>query len=288
MKVVAGPASPGLGARVAEQLGAPLLPLETRTFPDGEGYLRIHGAVEGEEVLVVQATPTAGDVVALLQLLDASAGARRRTVAIPYFGYARQDRQFQPGEAVSARAVARAIEADPVFTVNIHSPQALSHFRAPVQDLDAAPLLGERIRRMGLRDPIVIAPDDGAEGLARRTAGKGEWDVLEKKRLSATEVQIRPKECAIQGRDVVLVDDMVTTGGTIAEAARMLQRQGPRQVLVACVHPVLAGNALDKLHKAGVPRLITTDTLERPQAGPIPLEVASVAPLIAEAAKKRR
>ncbi len=264
---VPGPACPQLGPRVARALGCPAAKVSHRTFPDGESYLRVEASLAGKHAVVVQSTGTALDLVALLQLADAGREAKRLTLVVPYFGYARQDRAFNPGEPVSARAVAEALRADDVLIVNVHSPATLKFFKVPARSLDASPLLGEAIGRAGLRKPLLVAPDDGAENLVRGAAGAcgADRDVLEKRRVSDTQVEITPKQVPAAGRDVVIVDDMVTTGGTIAEAAKMLRSQGASSVSVACVHAVLTPGAREKLQAAGVREFIATDTLDRPE-----------------------
>lgn len=277
--VVPGPACPRLGPRVARALGAPAARVSHRLFPDGESYLRVGTPLAGKHAVVVQSTGTPLDVVALLQLADVGREAKRLTLAVPYFGYARQDRAFRRGEPVSARAIAQSLRADKVLLVNVHSPATLRFFRVPARSLDGSPLLGSAIGAARLKRPLLVAPDDGAEGLARGAAeaAGADVDVLEKRRVSDTRVEIAPKRLPVSGRDVVIVDDMVTTGGTIAEAAKLLKRQGASGVSVACVHAVLTPGARERLRAAGVRRLIATDTLDRPEGR------VSVAGLIAEA-----
>lgn len=265
--VVPGPACPRLGPRVAQALGCPAARVVHRTFPDGESYLRVETPVAGKHMVAVQSTGSALDVVGLLQLADVGREAARLTLVIPYFGYARQDRSFNPGEPVSARAVAEALRADEVLIVNLHSPATLKFFKVPARSLDASPLIGEAVGRAGLKRPLLVAPDDGAENLVRGAASAcgAECDVLAKRRISDTQVEIIPKKVPAAGRDVVIVDDMVTTGGTIAEAAKLLKRQGASSVSVACVHAVLTPGAREKLQAAEVREFIATDTLDRPE-----------------------
>ncbi|MEM3164858.1 MAG: ribose-phosphate diphosphokinase [Halobacteria archaeon] len=265
--VVPGPACPSLGPRVAQALRCPAAKVSHRAFPDGESYVRIETPLAGKHAVVVHSTGTALDLIALLQLADAAREAGRLTLVVPYFGYARQDRPFNPGEPVSARVVAEAIRAHEVILVNVHSPATLKFFKVPARSLDASPLLGEAIGGAGLKKLLLVAPDDGAEHLVRGAAGAcgADRDVLEKKRVSDTRVEITPKKVPAAGRDVVIVDDMVTTGGTIAEAAKLLKKQGASSVSVACVHPVLTPGAREKLQAAGIKEFIATDTLDRPE-----------------------
>ncbi len=276
LKIVGGHASQNLAAKVAKLLRCDLLDLEFKRFPDGEVYTRVLGEVAGE-IAIIQSTPNDGEFIHLLQLIDACEGAKI-TAIVPYFGYARQDRRFQQGEAISARAMARALEVDRIFTINIHNKKVLQFFKCPAQDLDASPLLGEYLSKI-IENPVLIAPDEGAVKLAEAVAGKFdlEYDCLAKTRLSAEKVEIKSKKLSVEGRDIVLIDDIISTGGTILEAAKLLKLQGARGIYVACVHAVLAGAALSKLYSSGVKEVISTDTLEKSTG------VVSVAPLIANA-----
>ncbi len=282
MRVVAGPASQLLATRVASLLKCGMDLTEYKEFPDGEVYCRVTGDIKNRDVVIVQSTFRAQDLIYLLELIDACDEAASVTVVVPYFGYARQDKRFKPGEPVTARALAKCIKADRVFTVNIHDRSVLKYFPCEAVDLNAAPELGNYIDGMELRETTILAPDDGALNLVRSAAEpRGlHYDYLEKTRLSGEEVKIAPKNLDITGRDVVIMDDIISTGGTIAEAIKLLKAQGVRDVYVACVHPVFAHNAYLKLHDAGVREVIATDTLERA------LSKVSVAPAIAEAVKE--
>jgi len=282
MRVVAGPASQLLATRVASLLKCGMDLTEYKEFPDGEVYCRGTGDIKNRDVVIVQSTFRAQDLIYLLELIDACDEAASVTVVVPYFGYARQDKRFKPGEPVTARALAKCIKADRVFTVNIHDRSVLKYFPCEAVDLNAAPELGNYIDGMELRETTILAPDDGALNLVRSAAEpRGlHYDYLEKTRLSGEEVKIAPKNLDITGRDVVIMDDIISTGGTIAEAIKLLKAQGVRDVYVACVHPVFAHNAYLKLHDAGVREVIATDTLERA------LSKVSGAPAIAEAVKE--
>lgn len=281
MKIVGGPASQLLASRTARALGTEPVLCEFNRFPDGELYLRIADEIKNESVTLIQSTPTDSDLVSLLQLIDACNEAKELNVVIPYMGYSRQDKRFKPGEPISARAVARCINADRVFTVNIHEKSVLGYFPCPAKNLDAAKLLGEYIAGFGLENPILVAPDEGAEGLVKKvSSGLGfDYDHLQKTRLSGDTVTIKTKNIDVSGRHVVLVDDMIATGGTMTESIKMLKDQGAVDVYLACVHPVLARNAVLRLFNAGIKDIIATDTLEKSES------ILSVAPLIADALK---
>nr|WP_197535234.1 ribose-phosphate diphosphokinase [Methanocella arvoryzae] len=282
MRIVAGPASQLLATRTAALLGCDIDLTDYKEFPDGEVYSRVTGEVAGNDIVIIQSTPTARDYIYLLQLIDACDEAKSLKVVIPYFGYARQDKRFNPGEPISSRAIARTIKADQVFTINIHDRSVLAHFPCKAEDLNVAPEIGNHIEGMKLHNPLVLAPDDGALNLVKSAATlKGlAYDYLEKTRLSGTEVKIAPKNLDVKGRDVVLLDDIVSTGGTIAEAAKLLRVIGAKDVHLGCVHPVLVGNAVIKLYRAGIKSVISTDTLEKATSR------ISAAPIIAEALRK--
>ncbi len=281
MNIIGGPASQLLAGRVAEELDSNLLVGEFKRFPDGELYTRLLGDFAGDNVTIIQSTVTDSDFVSLLQLMDACEDASRINVVIPYMGYARQDKIFKQGEPISARAVARAIKADNVYTINIHAESILGYFDAKSVNLDAAPVIGNYVKNMELKDPFIIAPDDGAIGLARSASENLglEYEFLEKTRLSGDTVMLKSKNMAVKGRDVIIIDDIISTGGTMAETISLLRNQGAHEVFVACVHPVLSSNAVLKLFKAGVKGIIATDTIEKG------VSVVSVAPVIAEAIK---
>ncbi|MBN1323132.1 MAG: ribose-phosphate diphosphokinase [Methanotrichaceae archaeon] len=278
--IIGGPSSQLLAGRVAGLMGEDLALCDYRHFPDGEAYTQILSDLD-EEVAVIQSTPTDRDIIYLLQLLDICKDSRVSLV-IPYFGYARQDKIFQPGEPLTARAVAQALnpflEAGRVFTVNIHAPSVLDHFSSPARNLDATLLLADKIRDLDLRDPVIISPDKGAVRMARSAAEHlgAEYDYLEKTRHSGSEVSMAPKEIQVNGRDLVICDDMIATGETMATAIALLRRQGARRVYLAAVHPVLTGSAILKLYRSGVEAILATDTLDRG------VSTISVAPLIAE------
>jgi len=281
MMIIGGPSSQLLAGRVAGLLREDLALCEYRSFPDGEAYTQVLTEID-DEVVLIQSTPTDRDIVNLLQLLDICRDSSLSLV-VPYFGYARQDKIFQPGEPLTARAVARAlnpfIEGGRIFTVNIHAPSVLGHFSSPARNLDATLLLADKIRDLDLQDPVIISPDKGAVAMARSAAEHlgAEFDYLEKTRHSGSEVSMAPKEIDIRGRDLVITDDMIATGGTMATAIAFLRRQGAKKVYLAAVHPVLTGSAVLKLYRSGVEAILATDTLDRG------VSTVSVAPLIADA-----
>lgn len=281
MDLIGGPASQLLAGRVSNILKNNLLISDFKRFPDGELYTRVLDDFTCDVVTIIQSTVTDSDFVSLLQLIDACRDVSRINVVIPYMGYARQDKRFKPGEPISARAIAEAIKADNVYIVNIHEESILDHFDAKAVNLDSTPVIGKYIKNMRLKDPLIISPDDGAIGLAKN-ASKDlgmDYDFLEKTRHSGEIVSIKPKTLAVKGRDVIILDDIISTGGTMAETIALLKSQGAHEVYVACVHPVLSNNATLKLFRAGVKEIIATDTIDKG------VSVVSVAPVIADALK---
>jgi len=278
LNIIGGPASQLLAGRVSEVLKSNLLISEFKKFPDGELYTRVIDDI-GSEVTIIQSIVTDTDLIALLQLIDACSDASGINVVIPYMGYARQDKRFRKGEPISARAVARTINADNVYTINIHDPGVLDYFNAKAVNLDATPMIGRYIKNMTLNDPLIIAPDDGAINIAKSASLDLDidYDYLEKTRLTGETVSIRPKNINVKGRDVIIIDDIISTGGTVAETVSLLRKQGAHEVFAACVHPVFSNNAILKLFKVGIKGIIATDTIEKG------VSVVSASPVIASA-----
>ena len=293
MIVIGGPTCESLTSKVAKELGVEVGKLEVRRFPDGEKYLRVLSDVKGQSVAVIQSIHHTPDELLFEYLLLADAlkdlGATRVTAFIPYFAYARQDERFKPGEALSFRTVSKLIESvgtDEIFTIDMHQHRVLKSsevFKIPSHNLSAMPLLADYVKKLGkLERPLVIGPDAEAEQWAKIAADRlqTDYDVFEKKRLGDANVQVRPRKANANGRDVLIVDDIISTGGTIVEAAKILLSQGARRIQVACTHPILASGALEKIRAAGVSDVIGTDTV------PGPISFVSVAPVIAENVRK--
>ncbi|WP_144797144.1 ribose-phosphate diphosphokinase [Halorubrum depositum] len=281
--IVPGSSSQLLAAALAEETGRPLATPTYDRFPDGETLAAVPD-FDGEEAVVVATTDSDRAWVELLQLQDAvrEAGAERVTTVLPYMGYARQDQSFGDGEPVSARAMARAVSTgtDRVVLVNPHESGVADFYDVAVETVDAAGVLADPLPT-GLSEPLFLAPDEGAVGIAetvRDAYGAGETDYFEKHRDRETgAVAVSPSDAAVGGRDVVVVDDIVATGSTMSESVAVLNDRGAATVLAACVHPMLAANAVTKLRGAGVDRIVGSDTIERG------CSVVSVAPVLADA-----
>jgi ribose-phosphate pyrophosphokinase len=283
MHVIGGSASTALAERISRELSnAPFGIPFTKRFPDGEIYLRVGGRLEGDDVVVVQSTRTDQDMLELLLLEDAvrEAGARRTFVVVPYFGYARQDRRFFPGEPVSARAMCRHVEldADAVITVDLHSSETLDHFTKPAFEASGIPALGRLLRERPV--DLLVSPDKGGIDRAKRMAQLLDrpWFALEKKRIDSDKVELNLPSLPIPelaGKHVVLLDDVISTGGTIVEAARLLKRHGVAAVTAACTHGLFLRDAFERI-KAVTDEILSTDTLLNPA------EKGSVAPDVAQ------
>jgi len=258
--VIGGPASESLASKVANELGTVAGKLEVRRFPDGEKYLRVLSDVEGKNVAIVQSIHHTPDELLFEYLLLADTvkdlGARKVTAFIPYFAYARQDERFKPGEALSFRTVSKLIESvatAEIYTIDMHQHRVLKSsevFRIPSHNLSAMPLLADHVQKLGkLHDPLVIGPDAEAEQWAKLAAERlhTDYDVFQKTRLGDAKVEVRPRRSNAGSRDVLIVDDIISTGGTIVEAVKILLGQGAKRIQVACTHPILAPGALEKI-----------------------------------------
>jgi ribose-phosphate pyrophosphokinase len=288
--VAPGPASQELGLKVAEILKSKIVPAIFKTFPDGESYLRLDGDVKNEEVVIVQTTGPPQDMhsIQLFLMVDTAKnlGAKRVIAVVPYLAYARQDKRFLSGEAVSIETFIKLIEAsgtNQFLTINIHEEGVLKKFTIPAENLSAITLLAKHFKKKGLAGAFSLAPDKGALELAEEAdkvlnGGCG-WLRKERDRLTG-EIQVEEKKFNIKGRDVIVFDDIISTGGTTAAAVKMLKTQGARRVYAACVHALLVGEAQRKIMDGGAEEIVGTDCV------PSPVSTVSVAPLIAEALAK--
>lgn len=264
MHVIAAPRRAQLGERLAQALGAETVTYERSVFPDGELQVRVASEVGSTAILIADTRPNER-VLETIFACDAAreAGAEELILAVPYLAYARQDRAFEPGEGISSRALMRALgaNADALCTVDIHAEAVLNRFPGDAVSEQAAPEVADALAERGV--DLVLAPDQGARGLAKRVAQRLDvpHDHLEKTRISSTEVTMAPKELDIDGDSVVLVDDIISTGGTMATATGQLLEAGAQRVLVAATHGVFVSGADKRLDDAGVDEVLVADTI---------------------------
>lgn len=295
--VIAGSGSPRLTRAICEELGVEPARAEARRFGEGTLFVRILENVRGRQVYVVQSTvfPTNDNVMELLFWLDAAvrASASSVTAVVPYFSYGKGDKKDEPRVSIRARVVADALEATGagrMVTMDVHAPQIQGFFHIPVDVLFALPYLVEAIRGLGLADPVVVSPDTGYAKMARRYAARlgAGFALADKARPGhGEETEVLDLIGDVSGRDAVLVDDFVATGGTLVEAAEALVERGARSVRAAATHGLFSGDAIAQLEASPIERLIVTDTVETQPAplGP-KVQVVSVAPLFAEAIRR--
>ncbi len=280
MQILTAISSPILTYRIAKEINAKVVAVERKKFPDGEIYIRLLEKPDEEVVLVQNTYPNEGIIAAIITMQALkSEGAKEITLVIPYFGYGRQDRKFLEGEAVSAEAVAKIVSvyADSVILVDPHKDYIKDFFDVETRVLHAYETLGEMLYPLGI--DVVLAPDVGALDRAKNVAKilGVDWDYLEKKRISGEEVEIKPKELDVEGKNVAIVDDIISTGGTIIEATKALKSQGAKNVYAACVHGLFTKFAIHRLTQSPIDDVRVTDTIEGP------LSVGSVASIIARA-----
>lgn len=284
MFVVGGSASPSLSRELARCLNAKLAKVEVKRFPDDECYVRIEDDLDGEEVFLVQTAWPDRNIVELFLLQDAvnEYDISSLTTVVPYFGYARQDKQFKPGEPVSARALARLIQlqTDEFLTIDVHALSVIGWFdAASARNVSAHPEIGKYLKGVGV--DMILSPDEGRAENARRVAKVVgcDADFLVKERLDGETVTVTPKSLSVQGKRVAIVDDIISTGGTIVKAAEQLRQQGTTRVIAACTHGVFAKDALSRLRPV-CDEIYSTDTIENSTSA------ITVAPQIARLAER--
>ena len=286
MKIVLGPSSKQLGEKIADLLHAERVPVASKNFPDGESYIRLEGDMEDDVAVIVQTTspPQDSRIIQLALMADAArrSGAEKITAVVPYLAYARQDKVFLPGEALSAEAVASILGVagvDSLLTVNVHQDKILSRFPMPAETVSAIPLLAEYFKQQGLEGAFALAPDEGATYIAEQAARvlKGGFGCLEKQRDRYTgQVSIEKRSLEVKGKTVIIFDDIISSGGTIVAAAKIVMELGAEKIYSSCVHPLLIGDAEKRILDAGVEEIVGTDSV------PCHVSKVSLAPLIAK------
>ncbi|MCK9322992.1 MAG: ribose-phosphate diphosphokinase [Candidatus Methanomethylophilaceae archaeon] len=285
MIVVGGSSSRDLAKDLAKLLGCIYIQAATMRFPDGECYTRIDSDKLDDDIVIVQNTYPDTNMIEMFLLQDAvkKMGAKSISLVIPYFGYARQDRTFKPGEPESAKVMAKhlSMDCDRVITIDIHKETVLDHFTCPHRDLKAAAVIADYFKGRGI--DLVLAPDIGAAGRAKDVGDRMgvAYDHLEKTRLSGSDVRITPAKMDCKGKRVLIVDDMISTGGTIIAATQALKDAGAISVAVACTHGVFVNNALERLTGSSLDTVLCCNTLENE------ISHISVAETIADALKEK-
>jgi ribose-phosphate pyrophosphokinase len=295
LTLISGNAHRELSEAISRQLGIPLAKAHVGLFPDGEIDIKVNEDLRGSDCFVIQPTcpPVNHNWVELLLLIDTlrRASAGRITAVMPYYGYARKDRKDEGRVPISAKVVANtlvACGADRVLALDMHAAQIQGFFDIPVDHLYAKPVLIRRIVELGIDRPVVVTPDVGGIRMARAYAKElddADLAIVDKRRLSGSEVAMEHVIGDVEGRNVIVVDDMISTGGSIAEAARILRRKGAESVCIAVTHAVLCGKAVENLDAAPVERILITDSIPPRERMPAKAEVVSVAGLFARAIK---
>lgn len=290
-KIASGRSNIPLAKKVAEGLGISLADTSIKNFSDGEIWVKYNENVRGVDLYILQSTfaPT-DNIFELLMLIDAAkrASASRVTAVIPYFGYARQDRKDQPRVAITSKLVANLMVragADRVITIDLHSSQIQGFFDIPLDNLYASNVLINAIKRLGVTKPTMASPDVGGVRTARAYASRldGELVLVDKRRSGHNQSEVMNIIGDVVGKEVVILDDMIDTGGTFVGAAEGLKKAGAKRIIGVCVHPVFSGSAIERIEKSdAIDNMIVTDTIPLQQKSS-KITVVSVAELLAEA-----
>ncbi len=286
----AGSSNPALAARIAADYGQELGCLTCKVFSDGEIYVRYEESIRGRDVFIIQSTyPNADNWMELLLLIDAAkrASAARVTAVLPYFGYARQERKDQPRVAIAAKLMADMLGVagiDRLLTMDLHASQIQGFFNVPVDHLYASGVLVDYLIDLGDTNLVVVAPDVGAIKMARAYANRlhGDLAVIDKRRPSQNEAEVVNIIGNVKGRNVLLIDDIIDTAGTLTGAANALREAGARNITAACTHALLSGPAYSRIESSALDRLVVTDSVPLRRESSF-VEVVGVAPMFADA-----
>lgn len=293
LKLFSGRANRQLAEKIAHHLGEPLGKLEIQNFSDGEIWVKFIDNIRGADVFIIQTTvPPADNLLELLITVDAAkrASARKVTVVIPYFGYARQDRKDQPRVAITSKLVANLITtagADRVICMDLHAPQIQGFFDIPVDHLYSSVVFVEHLRKQKIPDLTVVSPDVGGIKMARAYAKRLDADLvlIDKRRPAPNVVEVMNIVGDVEGRNVLIVDDLIDTAGTFTNAVTALKKAGAKNVYGACTHPLLSGKALERINDSEVEKIIVCDTIPL-KFHSSKIEVLSVSQVFAEAIER--
>lgn len=295
LKIFSGNANRPLAQKIADYVGVRLGDAIVTSFPDQETFVKINENIRGRDVFIVQPTspPANQHLMELLIMIDACrrASAMRITAVIPFFGYARQDRKDQPRVPITAKLVANLITAagaNRVITMDLHAQQIMGFFDIPVDHLYAAPVIYRYIRQKNLEDLVVVSPDIGGVKMVHAYANMfhAPLAIVAKKRRGAQETEILNVVGDVRGKNVLLVDDLTETGGTLVRAAETLKKRGAKKVYAAVSHAVLTPSAVERLRKSELEELVTTDSVLHPKFNRFKFTALSVAPLLGEAIQR--
>jgi ribose-phosphate pyrophosphokinase len=269
--VISGPSSEELARKLANRLNANFIKSNLKIFPDGESKITLEAKLRNNKIIIVQSTPPPVDqnLIQVLSIISKAKEFGNEVIAvIPYMGYARQDREFLTGEIITMKTVAElfhAVGTTKIIVVDIHSLLGLKFFKMKAENVTAIPDLAKYFSKMKLTNPLVVSPDSGGKERAKQFAKllKTDYIFLEKQRDRRTgKVKIESKDFdEIINRDLILVDDMISTGGSIVKATKFLKKQKCKRIFVACTHALLRNNAANKIKKAGVSKIISTNTI---------------------------
>jgi ribose-phosphate pyrophosphokinase len=296
LKLFSGNANRPLAEEIAQQLHVRLGDADVSRFSDGEVYVQINENVRGEDVFILQPTcpPVNDNLMELLVMIDAfrRASARRITAVLPYYGYGRQDRKAQSRVPISAKLVADLITtagASRVLAIDLHAGQIQGFFNIPVDHLFAAPVIIDYLAKKDLEDVVLVSPDAGGVERARAIAKRlrAGLAIIDKRRDGPNVAVFMYLIGEVNGKDVVIIDDMIDTAGTLFQAVEAVKREGARRVLACGVHPVLSGPAIGRIASSDLEELIITNSIPLPLEKQLPkIQVLSVAPLLAEAIRR--
>ena len=298
IKIFTGNSHPELAQQIADLLGIPLGKAKVSTFSDGEISVDINETVRGVDVFIVQSTssPVNNNLMELLIMIDAfkRASAGRITAVIPYYGYARQDRKAKSRDPITAKLVANLITAagaDRVLTMDLHAAQIQGYFDIPLDHLQGGKILADYFNRKQIEDLVVVSPDLGSVTRSRKFANTLNGDVpiaiIDKRRPKANVCEVMNIIGEVAGKNVILLDDMIDTAGTIVNAANALKEYGAKDVYACCTHGVLSGPAIERIENSAIDELIVLDTIELPEEKKIDkIQIKTVAPLFGDAIKK--
>ncbi len=292
IQLFTGNANPGLARRISEYVGHPLGDAEVSRYPDGETSVKINEDVRGVDVFAIQSTepPVNENLMELLIMIDSlvRASAERITAVIPYFGYARQDRKAEGRTPISAKLVANLLTtagADRILTVDLHSGQIQGFFDIPLDHLYAAPVMSEYLKEKDIEDPCIVSPDVGTVKLCRGYAKRldGDLAIVDKRRIGPDNTEAVHLIGEVEGKSCIVLDDMISTGGSMRQAVKIIRDHGAKNVSLAATHGIFCRDAAEKMASTDVSECIVTDTVTPADDYPDVIRVLSTAELLGEA-----